>query len=538
LIHFYKRADMFSGVLRVGNSRIVGWCRRGIRGGTQGRGERTRNRLMCLERENITGLVPSHVIDKLEVERELVRSINNKFTNELVEKKSAALNEPPTDIRKTKSYRNYKLQIKKLKTEVSCQTVTLDNQFEMVSNAVTMLHNIAYVEQLNMKTNKNKEMIERLKGHKKASKQVTCSTSRTIPSPVIESYRTKDQFSVMTDIQGKVTVGFFVGSKREGVVCVEPSPIKIIRDSHKNVARVYQEMLRKSALPIHIYQSDESNDVRGYWGGIMVRSNFKGEIMVKIEFVKNDLSEERLEEVMGEIKEAFTDSGLPIVSLYLALQKKKNDVKNSLILGKKTLIEMIGGVPMHLGPDTFCQGNIGGTEILLDLVARKINSSKNKTMLDLCCGAGLYSLHLADKFRGCIGVDISNMNIANVNAEINGLDNCSFIRGSVRSKLPNIVDDLKNLGAGVSAVLNPGRAGVHSTVIKELRGLPLLDTVVYISCQPEDQQVYYNMTGLMMEEGNKSSRNTISKPFSLVESIPVDLFPQTHHCEHVCVFRR
>jgi len=126
---------------------------------------------------------------------------------------------------------------------------------------------------------------------------------------------------------------------------------------------------------------------------------------------------------------------------------------------------------------------------MIDIVRRKVNSSKNKTLIDLCCGAGLYSLHLAGEFRGCIGVDISDMSIANKNAEINGLENCSFIRESVKSRISHIVEDIKIVGVGVSAVLNPGRAGVHDSVIQELRRIPLLDTVVYISCQPEDIQV-------------------------------------------------
>merc|ERR1719187_848746 len=108
-----------------------------------------------------------------------------------------------------------------------------------------------------MKKLKNHEVVQRLKVNKKVSSGVRCSASNTIPSPVLEKYRTKDQFSVMTDIQGKVTVGFFVGNKREGVVCVEPSTINIIRDSHKEVASVYQKLLRQSALPIHIYQNTE-----------------------------------------------------------------------------------------------------------------------------------------------------------------------------------------------------------------------------------------------------------------------------------------
>jgi hypothetical protein len=69
-------------------------------------------------------------------------------------------------------------------------------------------------------------------------------------------------------------------------------------------------------------------------------------------------------------------------------------------------------------------------------------------------------------------------------------------------------------GGGVSAVLNPGRAGVHYRVIQDLRRLPLLDTLVYVSCQPEDSQVYYNMMDLMAQDKKETPAKLESKPFS------------------------
>jgi len=537
---------MFCGMRRLVNTRTLGWGRRGIRGGgTQGRGRR--ERIDVDKEDHFKRMALGYDDIKLAVEKEFVKRELAVLNDGLIDKEVFENNTPsvrPVKMQpkvNSELQNSYKVQIKQLKSEISCQVVTAENQFEMVTKAVTLLHNLPYKDQLKMKKAKNMEVVEKLKRNKKVTQQISCSPRPTIPSPVLEKYRTKDQFSVMTDIQGRITVGFFVGNQREGIVCVEPSTINIIRDSHKDVARIYQNLLRKSAMAIHIYQNDGNNKTRsekGYWGDIMVRSNYNGEIMVKIEFMRNKLTDNELEEAMKEIKDAFVSSDLPIVSLYIAVIKKKNDVKNFLLFGKKTLTEVIGGVSMHLGPDTFCQGNIAGTEAMIDIVRRKVNSSKNKTLIDLCCGAGLYSLHLAGEFRGCIGVDISDMSIANKNAEINGLENCSFIRGSVKSRISQIVEDIKIVGVGVSAVLNPGRAGVHDSVIQELRRIPLLDTVVYISCQPEDIQVYYNMVGLMREEGKGTPNNLVTKPFRLAEAIPVDLFPLTHHCEHIFVFRR
>ena len=347
----------------------------------------------------------------------------------------------------------------------------------------------------------------------------------------------QDQFSVMTDIQGRLTVGFYVGGKREGVVCVEPSTIKVIRDTHKTVASLYQKFIRQSSLPANLYLGESSGGLKGHWGGIMVRTNYRGEIMIKIEFNQRELGEEEFEEEKKNLVDMFSSSGLPVVSLYLAVEKEKR-VRNCLLLGEKTITEEIQGVPMLLGPDTFCQGNIACTEVLLGLVAKKVDHGKGKTLLDLCCGGGLFSLHLARMFRGCVGVDMVDTSHAKKSAELNQLDTCTFLRGRVQAVVPQMVADMKVMGGGVSAVLNPGRAGVHYRVIQELRRLPLLDTLVYVSCQPEDSQVYYNMMDLMAQDKKETPAKLESKPFSLVDAIPVDMFPHTHHCEHVFVFKR
>merc|ERR1712181_4002 len=202
------------------------------------------------------------------------------------------------------------------------------------------------------------------------------------------------------------------------------------------------------------------------------------------------------EEEKLKLVSVLSDSGLPIVSLYLGVMKDKK-VSDCLLLGEKTLTEVVRGVPMLLGPHTFCQGNIPQTERMLGLLGRKVNSSKSKTLLDLCCGGGLYSLHLANRFRGSVGVDMVDTSFATISAEMNGLKNCTFLRGKVEVVVPQLVEDMKMMGAGVSAILNPGRAGVHYRVIQELRRLHLLDTLVYMSCQPEDSQVFYNMLDLV-----------------------------------------
>ena len=70
-------------------------------------------------------------------------------------------------------------------------------------------------------------------------------------------------------------------------------------------------------------------------------------------------------------------------------------------------------------------------------------------------------------------------------------------------------------------------------VVEHLRSLPLLSSIVYVSCEPEDRQVVNNMLSLV-----KPDKKGKTMPFKLTEAIPIDMFPHTHHCEHVFVFSR
>lgn len=432
----------------------------------------------------------------------------------------------------------YKEKVKELKSGISSQLVTVENQHEMVSKAVTIFQNIPYNEQLCLKQSKNDAIVTRLKKNKKVTAQVLCGPSRILGTQNVTRYRSKDQFSILTDIQGNLTVGFFVGGRKDGTICVEPSSISIIRDDHKTAAFIYQNFIRESRLSPNLYLGEYSEEcAKGYWGGITVKSNFKGELMVIIEFHECPSLKENLDDEIGKLVSVFEQSTIPLKSMFLAIKNGKN-TKYQKLFGEKFIIEEILGIPILLGPDTFCQVNISGAETLLKIVKKKINSHKSKTLLDLCCGGGLFSLHLAPFFRGCIGVDKADTSVAHKSAKMNDLQNCTFINGFVQDVISDLSYDISKTGGGLSAILNPGRSGVKPQVIQEIRKLHMLDTLVYVSCQPEDAQVFTNMVDLMLPDIKGISKRNSSNPFTLIDAIPLDMFPLTHHCEHIFVFTR
>ena len=367
-----------------------------------------------------------------------------------------------------------------------------------------------------------------------------CRGEQIHASPNTEDYRNKDMFSVGLDIQGNITVGYYVGGRKEGVVCVAPSTLQIIKSDHKQVAALYTEFLAEiDRSRISLYnQGEKKGWNRGSWSEIMVRSNIEGQIMIKVQYITYDCSNEKYEDEKKRLVDKFLSSGLPISSIFVT-ETSTSQHRNSLLLhGEENFVEKIGELKMSLGPDTFCQINRECAELLLDVVRKGILTGRNRTLLDLCCGAGMFSLHLSPYFRGAIGIDLEDTRYAAENAGLNNLRNCRFLTGRIQSILPSLLTDLKTQSIGVSAVLNPGRSGVDYSVIEAIRRFPLLDNIVYISCQPEDLRVIGNLVKLMSPDKKNTPSKYESKPFSLRSSTALDMFPHTHHCEHVFVFRR
>ena len=435
--------------------------------------------------------------------------------------------------------KTFRQQVKGLKYQNSNTEVTIDNQHEVVRGAVAMFHDIPYEVQLEMKQRKHKELLERLNGNKNIRSQMKPGRFRDIiPSPVIEGYRNKDKMSVGLGVNGDLVVGFFASSK---AVCVAPDCIDIIRDSHKQVARVYTGFLTE-----HVSRDNVSmylGQGRGWnaegWGEIMVRSNYKGELMVNVSYIVNDSNKTCPEDEKMALLEVFSKSGLPINSFYLSEQSVVWKTKqNTLLAGDEFLKEKIGDVFMFLGPDTFCQGNTPVAERMVEVVRSELDTEQRKTLLDLCCGAGMYSLALSEGFRGAVGIDQEDTRVASLNADLNGLTNTRYLTGSIESHITGITHDLRSVGATASAILNPGRSGVTQNLIINLRRFQMLDSLIYISCQPEDDRGFKNLQLLMSPDHSKTPSKFKSDPFKLVDSVPLDMFPHTHHCEHLFVFKR
>lgn len=417
-----------------------------------------------------------------------------------------------------------------------------ENRFEILNDIIMPLHKLPYEKQLAKKLLKNKDILRSF-GQKLrvigapirfGRSDLPCTLEPVRPSPLIKHYRNKDEYSVWPGIDGNPkTVGFFVGqpSIHDRVICVEPDNVFISKQSHLNICKKFQNYLRD----ISTYDVCTNYGLGGHWRRIHIRSNLNNHHMVTAIMHPQNLTQIELNDEMNRLKEYFQDDQ-SIHSLYFHATKYTRSTHTNEpyyhLFGEQTITEQLfNKYQFAISPSSFFQINTAGSEVLYRVIMTELKLNKKTTVLDLCCGTGTLAILLSDQVKKVIGIDSSKSSIedAQKNALANGVKNVEFINGTVEEILPKICTE-KYLKWPVVAIANPSRGGLHNFAIKTITEMEFIKKLVYVSCKPEGQALK-NFVQLCQTKGNNA-------PFIPINAIPVDLFPQTEHCELVVTFER
>ena len=173
--------------------------------------------------------------------------------------------------------------------------------------------------------------------------------------------------------------------------------------------------------------------------------------------------------------------------------------------------------PFVVSAGSFFQTNTKVAENLVKYLLEVLPLEKSTVCLDVYCGVGLFSAFLAPRVKKVIGIE------SNPSACEDYLYNLAKFANVALYDLPadNVMPAL-----GISPdiiILDPPRAGLSKTVLDSVVDLdPGL--IVYISCDPatlaRDIQRFYK------------------QGYSLEETTPFDMFPQTYHIESFNLLHR
>ncbi len=168
----------------------------------------------------------------------------------------------------------------------------------------------------------------------------------------------------------------------------------------------------------------------------------------------------------------------------------------------------------------FSQVNPGQNEQLITLVCEVAGDLNGKTVLDLYCGMGNFSVPLGRCGGTVTGIEGNQESIrwAKKNARQAGISARFFIT-DVRQALQQLVDQGEKTDI---VLLDPPRSGVGKNITLLARLEP--KKIIYVSCDPATLARDLNIL--------------CSHQYRITRFVPVDMFPQTSHIESVVVLER
>lgn len=142
----------------------------------------------------------------------------------------------------------------------------------------------------------------------------TTELESIIPSPLINGYRNKCEFTIAFNQEGAPTVGFLHGLFKDGIINVEePTNCVHVDDISKELCSVLQNYIRNKSKYLPLNRLDRS----GLWRLMLVRSLRSGQVLVLIQV--NQQSEGfSYEEIKEGLIEILCGSGSSkVTSLFL-----------------------------------------------------------------------------------------------------------------------------------------------------------------------------------------------------------------------------
>lgn len=258
----------------------------------------------------------------------------------------------------------------------------------------------------------------------------------------------------------------------------------------------------------------------GFLRTLMIRTASTGEIMVLIQFFKEDVKKREL--LLNFLKDRFPE----ITSLQYVINGKPNDTiydQNVVCFhGRDYILEEMEGLQFSINAKSFYQTNSEQAYELYKITREFAGLTGEELVYDLYTGTGTIAQFVSKKAKKVIGVEAVPEAIADakLNAERNKITNCEFFVGDMKNVFND--DFIAQHGQPDVIITDPPRDGMHKDVVAQILKIAP-KRVVYVSCNSATQA---RDLALMDEM------------YQVVRVRPVDMFPQTHHVENVVLLEK
>jgi 23S rRNA (uracil1939-C5)-methyltransferase len=253
----------------------------------------------------------------------------------------------------------------------------------------------------------------------------------------------------------------------------------------------------------------------GFLRTMMIRTASTGELMVLIQFFKEDKTNREL--LLDFIAETFPE----ITSLQYIINGKANDTiyDQDVICykGHDHIFEEMEGLKFKINAKSFYQTNSEQAYQLYKVTRDFADLNGNELVYDLYTGTGTIAQFVAKKAKKVVGIESvpDAIMAAKENAQLNGIENVDFYVGDMK----HVFDEnfIRQHGHPDVIITDPPRDGMHKEVVQQILNIAP-KKVVYVSCNSATQA---RDLALMKEH------------YKITKVQPVDMFPQTFHVENV-----
>lgn len=253
---------------------------------------------------------------------------------------------------------------------------------------------------------------------------------------------------------------------------------------------------------------------------VMIRTSSVGEVMILIQFYKEDELKRKL--LLNHIISEFPK----ITSLQYVINTKANDTiyDQDVICyyGRDHIFEEMEGLRFKINAKSFYQTNSEQAYELYKITREFAQLTGGELVYDLYTGTGTIAQFIAKQAQKVIGVEAvpDAITAAKENAQLNGVTNVEFYVGDMKTVFNKKFIDTHGIPNVI--ITDPPRDGMHKDVIQQILNIAP-EKVVYVSCNSATQA----RDLALMDEKYKVTRVQ-----------PVDMFPQTHHVENVVLLEK
>ncbi len=365
---------------------------------------------------------------------------------------------------------------------------------------------LAYSEQLKYKTKQVRDNLYKTAGI--SDVEVLETIGMTIPY----AYRNKAQVPVRR-IKGQLETGFFRKNSHELM------PIEDYYIQNKEIDRLInftRDLLRRFDLKPY-----DEKEQTGLIRNIVVRRGYySGEMMLVLVTTRPKVF--RIEQLIAELIIEFPE----VKSIVQNINDKNTNAifgdDFRTLYGKDTIVDSMLGNQYEISARSFYQVNTEMAEKLYQTAIDFSDLSEDDVVIDAYSGIGTIGLSFAKNVKEVYGVEVIEEAVedAKRNAALNSITNAHYVADSAE----NAMAQWNRQGIKPDVILvDPPRKGLTESFIKASADMSPRK-ITYISCNPATMA--------------RDIKRYEELGYKLQKVQPVDLFPQTHHVETVCLMSR